>query len=712
MTVIGSGPNSAYFPTAINRYGHASIYGGLLYNGTTVTSACPSATSFYGFGLNDNDTVVGHANVKVKGSWWAHLGTCTAGVFRDLVGSAFPTVHSDGMDVNSLGNAVGYANDSYWPNSGDGTDSATAILAQNGSVKNLGTFGGTSGHAWAINNSGQVVGDASLATSIRHAFLYQGAGLTDLGALPNLPDSSAHDINNNGDIAGWSRTRCSSPGCFYGHAFLIPRGGSMIDIGTLPGDTTSMGHAINNLGDVVGESEYYCDTCGWAGGYVKRPFIYHQGFMYDLSQFAAAPPGLVFNTAYGINDSGQIAIDAFSSNAEYALILTPSGSLPSPAPVNTAPPAVTGNPIVGFSLAGSPGSWSVLNGAPSPTYAYQWQRCSGTGGGCTPIPGATTSNYAVSTGDVGSTFRLHVVASNSFGSTSADSALTAPADTPLHAFAPQLRYDSEEQFSADAAGEITDSCQSGENGNFLLDGGEAPLAMSCPAVDGLGQLSLSYLGANYGGGATATSSDHIDEYDNYKHDYDQMHQLAQYADTIYGRVISNPDGSAIVQYWFFYYDQPNFFWGDTGGGHEGDWEAIQIYVDQNGVPIDRTYSQHKDAELCGWSFGTTVGLHPVVFVAHGSHASYFVAGSHEIWSWHGIFTASDRADGGKPGVIPTVIDMDSLGSWVAWPGRWGGTEGGNFQWLGIEQVSPQGPSQHGDQWSNPMIWQSSKSCNE
>lgn len=97
------------------------------------------------------------------------------------------------------------------------------------------------------------------------------------------------------------------------------------------------------------------------------------------------------------------------------------------APKNTASPSISGNPQEDNTLTVSPGSWS---GTPAPQFAYHWQRCVGTGGGCGDIAGATATTYKLTSSDVGHTVRVNVTASNSKGAavaTTAETALIAPA---------------------------------------------------------------------------------------------------------------------------------------------------------------------------------------------------------------------------------------------------------------------------------------------
>lgn len=104
------------------------------------------------------------------------------------------------------------------------------------------------------------------------------------------------------------------------------------------------------------------------------------------------------------------AVGATSANSNSTASVTQ-------APVNTVAPSVSGTAQVGQTLSSTTGTWT---GTPASfTYAYQWQR-SGSN-----ISGANSSTYVVQSADVGSTLRCVVTATNSAGSTSANSNSTA-----------------------------------------------------------------------------------------------------------------------------------------------------------------------------------------------------------------------------------------------------------------------------------------------
>ena len=90
-------------------------------------------------------------------------------------------------------------------------------------------------------------------------------------------------------------------------------------------------------------------------------------------------------------------------------------------PANTAAPAISGTPQEGSTLTGSNGTW-----ANSPTkFDYAWLRCDNKGGSCATINGANKNTYVIASGDVNTTIRFRVTASNSAGNDTAQSSPTA-----------------------------------------------------------------------------------------------------------------------------------------------------------------------------------------------------------------------------------------------------------------------------------------------
>ncbi len=110
-----------------------------------------------------------------------------------------------------------------------------------------------------------------------------------------------------------------------------------------------------------------------------------------------------------------------------ALALLAGGALASgTVPSNTALPTVSGKAVDGQLLETTNGTWS---GTEPITYAYQWQMCNRQGKECENLPSATESRYRVASADVEEKVRAVVTATNSAGSASAASAVTAEVAT-------------------------------------------------------------------------------------------------------------------------------------------------------------------------------------------------------------------------------------------------------------------------------------------
>lgn len=195
----------AYF-TGINRWGDAvgsatHVWG--VMHGTVVRGQGFGAL-IYGFnddpyggyysdawayGLSDSGYVVGQATGSRDGRVRAYVWR--QGAQQEL--GTFGGASSSAVAVNNKGDAVGTAD---LP---DG--SYHAFVYRKGLMRDLGTLGGALSWASAINDAGQVVGGAQVADGSSRAFIHANGLTTTLPTPPDAP-ANAWDINSTGVVLG------------------------------------------------------------------------------------------------------------------------------------------------------------------------------------------------------------------------------------------------------------------------------------------------------------------------------------------------------------------------------------------------------------------------------------------------------------------------------------------------------------------------------
>ena len=208
-----------------------------------------------------------------------------------------------------------------------------AFLWTPGSVlRELGTLGGDTSGATALNDEGQVAGSSNIEfrplrgfpNRVRHhAFLWTApGGMQDLGTLGGR-NSDATALNALGQVAGSSDT-ANGTDLFadpLARAFFWspsgPTAGRMRDLGTLGGGRSSTASGLNDSGQVVGTSGTSPDNL------LPHAFLWTaaEGLVDLNTRIPTAPAGLTVTLATAISQGG--AILAFADRR--LVLLKPSG---------------------------------------------------------------------------------------------------------------------------------------------------------------------------------------------------------------------------------------------------------------------------------------------------------------------------------------------------------------------------------------------------
>lgn len=229
-----------------------------------------------GYAINQNGEAAGQAwspdLYHPEGSWgWFACKWSAVGEILDL-GQLSGGGGSEALSINGIGHVAG---DSRTGGSGvihavvwtgpapDGITDLGALLESDPNPSNWKVYS----YATGINDNGAVVGYYQGPTTLyggkERAFLWTpGGGMVDLGTLPDGTTSHATAINNQGQVTGWSYGFWQNGGTLWGltHAFLWANG-KMRDLGTMGSSSTdplwywshtSRGFAINQLGQVAG----------------------------------------------------------------------------------------------------------------------------------------------------------------------------------------------------------------------------------------------------------------------------------------------------------------------------------------------------------------------------------------------------------------------------------------------------------------------------
>ncbi len=271
------------------------------------------------YDINDFGQIAGDSNIQSLATpvhafrWWEDtiIDLSTQGYF------------AYGRGVNNLGQVVGYSGDSeafhafVW-------DSFTETM------EDLGTLGGNESCAYAINDAGQIVGQADAADGTSRAALWGYDDGTSSWAVSDLGAGVANDISSSGEVAGYAAVMGGQSEAVIWQLAQAGRATAYHQrvLGTL-GGAESRSLAINASGTTVG----WADT----GSGARHAFIQKGCQMLDLNNMIPQGSRWELFAATDINDAGQIVGYGEFDGVPRAFLLKPNPRRMLPGPVPRQP---------------------------------------------------------------------------------------------------------------------------------------------------------------------------------------------------------------------------------------------------------------------------------------------------------------------------------------------------------------------------------------
>lgn len=286
-----------------------------------------SGDRYFARGINDSGQIVGVAVPPDRPGDRAFLWE--NGTMTDLGNFGGNTTVASA--INNSGQVVGYSYD-------ESNQTRLAYLWDNGSMTELSGLGGGT-LALGINDSSQIVGYSHDATNSHQALLWENSSMTNLGAM-----DVAEDINNQGKIVGYN----STSGLLWDNGALtdlgqlgIPRSinGSNQVVGSgniAPGithaflwendaiiDLGTIGIFINSVAFDINDSGQVVGNLLTGSPTLRHAFLWESGVMTDLNDLIDPTSGWELNQAYAINNIGQIVGYGLIEGEQHAFLLNP-----------------------------------------------------------------------------------------------------------------------------------------------------------------------------------------------------------------------------------------------------------------------------------------------------------------------------------------------------------------------------------------------------
>ena len=238
-------------------------------------------------------------------------------------------------------------------------------------------------YAW-INDDGEEDGDLCAYT---YGTALGGTGVTSYNQLINGHQYSVQQE--------WSN---DGSDCLLNAESLAP---TDVSLPAIVG-TAAVSHTLSTTagiwsGSPTGYSFQWQRCSSTGGGCVDIPGATGAGYT-----LTAADGGQTVRSTVSASNANGVA--NFVGSAVSAVVV--------PLPATTVAPQVSGVAAVGRMLSTTSGTWNATL-----TFSYQWLRCDASGNGCTSIPGANDTTYAIGKADGGHTIKARVSATNLAGTT-------------------------------------------------------------------------------------------------------------------------------------------------------------------------------------------------------------------------------------------------------------------------------------------------------
>ena len=289
--------------TPVNQTDNSSS--AFLFDGTVHTIPSLGGTHTSVVGVDDLGRVTGSSTTA--GDATTHAFVYASDQTGDL-GTLTGGSNSRAAAINGAGAIVGYA---------DLGSAIHAVRWLHGQILDLGVNAGPASAAVAVSQQGDIAGVSSISGAV-HAALLGDAGPLDLGTLGGASSTPAA-VNDASEVAGVSDTAEGA------HRAFLFRSGAMLDIAGIPGSGDSSAHGLNDAGQVAGSIALPVDPASGSSGTEPHAFLFGLQRLTDLGT----------GSAVALNNAGMaVGLDgiggAWVSNGAAKIFKKPAPSTAEP----------------------------------------------------------------------------------------------------------------------------------------------------------------------------------------------------------------------------------------------------------------------------------------------------------------------------------------------------------------------------------------------